>query len=98
MRRDLPLGTQLAMVTHAAGESAALSAPTPGCHAVVLHARSEVELLRCAEAIRAAGWHAQLVHEPDAPWCGQAMALAVPPHAGAREALKHVFKKLQLAR
>jgi hypothetical protein len=86
------------MVTHAAAETAALTAPSPECHAVVLHARDEAELLRVAAAVDAIpGWAANIIREPDEPYLGQAMALAVPP-TFEREQIRHVFRKLQLAK
>lgn len=125
VRRDLPFGTILAMVTHAAGESfyAPLaqpeqptsvggsdagnvqgapsggssetveqsglsrkvggSSPSPrttlGPIAVVLGARNEKKLERLRVKLMDAGIPFVSIHEPDAPWNGQLMALGLVP-------------------
>lgn len=66
---DLSLGTQLAQVTHAAGESSPGNIPKD-THAVVLHARDEADLL-CLEAeLGVHGYSFCAIREPDAPFMG----------------------------
>lgn len=123
VRRDLPFGTILAMVTHAAGESfyAPLAQPEhstsversdagnvqgapsggssvkehsqegsvvqvhpPGPIAVVLGARNERKLERLRVKLMDAGIPFVSIHEPDAPWNGQLMAIGLVPTTDLR--------------
>ncbi len=71
-------------------------APGPGTFAAVLAAKSEAELLRVHAALESAGFATTLICEPDEPWCGQAMAIGLPPQP--REPLRPILKKLQTAK
>lgn len=95
VRGDMPLGDQLAQTTHAAGESAAGREVPHDTHAVVLAARGEQELLAVHAELEAAGiWHT-LVREPDAPYCGAATAIGIPPQE--RAPLRRLLRKLKTA-
>lgn len=82
VRADLPAPTALAMTVHAAGETG--PAP-PHTIAVVLQVPNENDLLALAHQLG----DAHLIREPDPPWNGATMALALRPGARRRE-LKHL--------
>ena len=65
-------------MTHAAGESSPGSLPH-NTHAVVLHARDEVELLDLEAKLTAHGICLSAIREPDEPWNGQLMAIGLEP-------------------
>ena len=93
----MPLGAQLAQVTHAAGESARLAPDLPpDTHAVVLHARDEVELLKLEARRARAGIPARSIREPDAPYNNQLMAIGISPMD--RNRLRKLLSSLPLAR
>lgn len=96
LRKDLPLGMQIAQTIHAAGESAAGIALPSNTHAVALHVRSELELRAVAARLAAAGVRHSLIVEADAPYEGQAMAFGVHPHAG--EEARRLLGSLPLAK
>ena len=64
------------MICHAAGET---GPATTGTHAVILAIPNEQSLLQLAERLSLKGLDFHLIHEPDAPWNGQAMALGLRP-------------------
>jgi hypothetical protein len=78
VRRDLPLGLLAAQVVHAAGESSPGEVPH-STHAVVLAVDGEPQLRAVASRLSGAGIAHTLIEEPDAPWCGAAMAIGIAP-------------------
>jgi hypothetical protein len=96
VRQDVPLGVQLAQVTHAAGES------SPGCtlpkntHAVVLHATEE-QLLALEIRLHAAGLDFSAIREPDAPFNGAITAIGLAPQPRT-QALKRLMSGFKLAK
>jgi len=94
VRDDLPRGVLAAQVVHAAGESARLVAALPaGTHAVVLAASGE-GLGALELALAAAGVAHAAVREPDAPYCGQLLAIGIAP--APRAALRRYVGRLPL--
>lgn len=89
---DIPIGSQVAQVVHAAGESA-FPRPVPGAIAVALHARDELHLLQIADRLQAAGIPHHLVIEDD----GQHMAIGVNPTTD-RAAVRKVLSSLPLVK
>lgn len=84
VRRDLPLGVLAAMITHAAGESAAMYdrtcvSPFKGCRAVVLEVKTEADLLDVHERLINDCTDHRLVCEDSGPYAGQAMAIGLEP-------------------
>lgn len=84
VRRDLPLGTMAAMVTHAAGESGALyqdpyDGRFRGATAVVLEAEDRDDLLDAADYLDTQGVQYVVVLESSPPYDGQAMAIGIVP-------------------
>jgi len=102
VRDDLPLGVLAAQLVHAAGES---FSPCVSCssdqhlrrgtYVVVLAVHDENQLLLQCARLRAAGLEPHLIREPDAPYNGQAMALAVPPTQD-RATVRRVLANLPL--
>lgn len=86
IRRDLPVGVAGAMLVHAAGETGPAA---PHTIAVVLEVADEPELLELYDLLVAIDAQPHLIREPDAPWNGAAMALALRPGARRRE-LRHL--------
>lgn len=83
VRRDLPLGVLGAMLIHAAGES------SPGdlgeaTFAIALAVADEAALIRLFLRLSAQGVEITPVHEPDAPYNGQLMAIGVRPMLRSR--------------
>jgi hypothetical protein len=78
VRTDLPVGIIAAQVVHAAGESSPGQLPD-GTFAVVLAAPSEGSLSDIACRLTVAGVPHVQVREPDAPYCGQLMAVGLEP-------------------
>jgi hypothetical protein len=70
------------MIVHAAGETGPAPQHTT---AVLLQVADEAELLELYEFLTTEGFEPHLVREPDPPWLGQAMALALRPGARRRE-------------
>lgn len=95
VRKDVPVGVQLAQTIHAAGESSPGQLP-PDTFAVALHARDEDHLRRIAERLRQRAFPHHPIFEPDPPWNGQLMSIGVPPMD--RALLKKVLSSLPLAR
>jgi hypothetical protein len=96
VRRDLPLGVQLAQVVHAAGESTQGVELPENTHAVALHARSQDELLAMEGKLRAAGIPHRSIREVDAPYEGQLLAIGIHPFAG--QEVRRLLSSLPLAR
>lgn len=96
VRSDVPFGTQLAQLVHAAGESVRAPVP-PTTHAVVLHAESEADLLRLEQTLKDSGFSFVAIREPDAPWLGQLMAIGVEPQIRSKQ-LKKLMSGFKLAR
>lgn len=68
VRRDIPIGNQLAQVGHACQEAGALfRPPVPAGRMVVLSVKDEESLLRAALRIDAAGVRIHVFEEPDFP-------------------------------
>lgn len=93
VRDDLPLGVLTAMVVHAAGITGGEG--TLLAHAVVLSVPDEATLLEFAQSYMRIDTPMHLVREPDAPWCGAAMAIGIPPTV-APESHVHITRNLPL--
>lgn len=94
VRDDLPLGPLAAQTTHAAGESAAMAHPPHGTHAIVLACpASDLEAiamrLACADIAHV------VIHEPDAPYLGEATAIGIAPRLRT-PALLRIVGRLKL--
>lgn len=96
MREDIPLGHQLAQVTHAAGESAKLGELPPGTHAVVLHAHPE-DFVDFKYVLAREGIEFVLIQEPDEPYCGEIMAIGIKPQPRSKK-LKKLMQHFKLAK
>lgn len=98
VRRDLPLGDQLAQSCHAAGESADPK-PEPGCTMVVLHAADEQHLKIVAQRLDKSGLRYHCVTEcpDDEDYPSQLMAIGLAPTTD-RKAIKKVLSSLPLAK
>lgn len=81
VRADLPVGFAAAQICHAAGESVA-GPVAEGTNAVILAVAGELALLALAAKLTAVGEPHVVIREPDAPWCGAATAIGLPPRAG----------------
>jgi hypothetical protein len=84
IRKDLPLGVLAAMITHAAGESGCLyhhpyDGRFRGATAVVLEAKSQLELRNITEHLRLLEIPKVEVYESSGPYAGQFMAIGVVP-------------------
>jgi hypothetical protein len=80
VRRDLPLGVQVAQTIHAAGESIRGPLP-PQTRAVALAADDEAALWSLEERLIALDIAHVAIREIDAPYCGALMAIGVVPAA-----------------
>ncbi len=108
VRRDLPLGTIAAQVTHAAGESFAwgvsivktlepqVLVEAGPVTAVVLEARNRQHLVAIKHRLKKAKVPFLSINEPDAPYNGQLMALGIIP--GFKDDLKPHFLSMKLLR
>ena len=94
VRLDLPRGLQAAQIVHAAGESA--HGVTDTTHAVVLTVPHEQALEAVHKRLVSAGIPHAAIREPDAPWCGQLMALGIEP--ARKEVVRRVTSSLPLLR
>lgn len=74
----LPLGVTGAQLVHAAGESSPGGIPD-GTYAVVLAAKSEMQLLALEQRLLAKNIPHAAIREPDAPWFGRLMAIGIAP-------------------
>ena len=87
------MGFAAAQAVHAASES--IAGPVPSnTNVVVVAVPGEATLLAVAAQLAAAGLEHTVVHEPDAPWCGQATAIGLPP--GDRDRARPVLRHLPL--
>lgn len=97
VRRDLPLGTMLAMVAHAAGESYGAFVQKHGSldepvTVVVLGVRNEERLRGVARRLQRDQVRHAIFEESDEPFGGQLMALASWPWV--RKEIAGSFEKL----
>jgi len=67
-----------AMIIHAAGESSDGNLPD-GTYAIALAAQSEIQLLAIEKKLISNNIPHVAIREPDAPWCGQLMAIGIAP-------------------
>lgn len=103
IRRDLPFGTTLAQVAHAAADSTELwvnmkdwmfGIPKHDPTIVaILGVRDVMRLRKLEYRLRAKNVPHVAIRESDAPWNGQLMAIGVCP--GDRELLSPLFVKYQ---
>lgn len=93
MRRDIPFGAQAAQLIHAAGESSPGNLPKT-TYAIALTCRDEAELHELAIKLDAAGVTFKLIHEPDAPFLGQLMAIGIVPDRKSK--LRRLLSNLPL--
>ena len=93
VRSDLPLGDAMAQLAHAAGHTG--GPRTVGASVVVLGVPNEQGLLELADKLAGAGMNPIVVREPDAPWCGAAMALGIEPLVRNRRT-RRLFGELAL--
>lgn len=98
VRRDLPVGTQMANVAHAAGESAD-PRPLPGTTAVVLHVADAQHLQLVTQRLDKVGLRYHCVYESndDANYPGQLMSIGLAPVTD-RDAVRKVLSSLPLAK
>ena len=98
VRADLPIGSQVANILHAGGESAS-PRPTPGCIAVALHARDEAHLKEIAQRLFDAGieHHCVFESDDDVKYPGQMMAIGLYPTRD-RDKVRKVLSSLPLVR
>jgi len=92
VRKDLPFGSQVAQVAHAAGESA-IPKPEPGCIAVALHAENGDHILELSQKLTAADIPHHVVIEDD----GRLMAIGLRPTVH-RERVRKVLSSLPLVK
>jgi peptidyl-tRNA hydrolase len=92
----MSLGVIAAQLTHAAGFSACGVSLPEDTHAVVLQVPDEAALLAVHEDLLRADVRHSLIREPDAPFCGAATAIGVPPQL--RDKLRPLLGKLALLR
>jgi hypothetical protein len=83
VRADLPRGVQAAQIIHAAGHSAPVSLPD-STYAIALSIRDEADLRALSERLEKAQVPFRAIHEPDAPYHGQLMALGLEPNYKSR--------------
>ena len=98
VRKDLPLGDQLAQSVHAAGESSDPK-PEPGTTAVVLHALDEQHLLIIRDRLIRSGLKHHCVTEcpDDEDYPSQLMSIGLAPTTD-RAAVRKVLSSLPLAK
>lgn len=98
VRRDLPVGAQLAQACHAAGESPG-PRPAPGTTVVVLHAADEHHLRLIQDRLLKAGLAFGTVIEcdDDEDYPGQLMSIGLAPVTD-RSAVRKVLSSLPLAK
>ena len=100
VRRDLPVGVMAAMVTHAAGESAARYVANYNndtyfhAIAVVLEAKDDTDLCKIGEYLYSAGLDYVHIIESGGPYDGQLMAYGLIPNT--REHFGELLKPFQL--
>lgn len=98
VRRDLPVGVVAAMVTHAAGESAALYEKMlgefDGAYAVVLAVKTELRLEKAKALLDTHDIAYTEVRESSAPYNGALMALGLMPIE--RDEVEEILNDFQL--
>lgn len=92
VRADLPLGTLVAQVIHAAGESV-VSPVAPNTHAVALAADDETHLASIERRLIELGLDHRAIREPDRD--NELMAIGIPPLVD-RTLIRPVTKQLRL--
>ena len=98
VRKDLPIYVQMVNVGHACGE-AIVTAPISKRTVIrLLHVANEAELLSYRDRLVEKGFNIAVVHEPDEPYNGQAMALATEPLTERTSAISKVVFHLSPAR
>ena len=96
--KDLPIYVQMVNVGHACGE-AIVTAPISKRTVIrLLHVANEAELLSYRDRLVEKGFNIAVVHEPDEPYNGQAMALATEPLTERTSAISKVVFHLSPAR
>ncbi len=93
VRADLPHGSQVAQVAHAASEASGY----PPTIVVALAVPDETTLRRVAEALGEASLTHKLVIEDAGPFAGQAMAIGIHPTTD-RAAIRKVTSALPLVK
>lgn len=94
VREDLPIGAQFAQAIHAAGESS--DGPLPsGTYAYALGCRNEDHLIEIQRRLWDAEIPCTVIHEPDAPYNGEAMAIGIWPTTN-RDQVRRVTSDLPL--
>jgi peptidyl-tRNA hydrolase len=66
----------------------------PHTYAIALHAKDEKELQELSFKLFKAGIRHKRIHESDAPWTGQLMAIGIPPQPRSR--LKKILSSCKL--
>ena len=94
VRDDLPIGHLAAQTIHAAGESAALTAPPQGTHAIALQAAPDA-LKDISIALAMADIRHVTIREPDFPYCNAITALGIAPQPRSK-ALSKIVGELRL--
>lgn len=94
MRRDLPIGVQVAQIVHAAGESSPGNLQ-PGTYAVALTATA-AELSELERRLVAAGVAHCAVRESDPPYSGELVAVGAAPAPKAQ--IRRWFSSFPLLR
>lgn len=92
VRADLPHGSQVAQIIHAAGESTPTRVPE-NTVAVALHARNQTHLLEIRETLQKAGISHVLISECD----GEPMSIGIEPTRD-RSSIRKVTSSLPLVR
>lgn len=95
VRKDLPANTQMVHVGHACGESIRVAPISKRTIIRLLHVTDEAELKQYHAKLVEKGFHVALVDEPDAPYLGQAMALATEPSPERTSALSKMLWHLK---
>ena len=93
VRADLPHGTQVAQVAHAASEASG----HPPTIVVALTVPDEAALLRLTETLDRASLRRTLIVEDAGPFAGQAMAIGLHPTED-RSAIRRVTSALPLVK
>lgn len=96
VRKDIPIGAQLAQTVHAAGESALFKVP-PDTHAIVLAAKSEEQLREIESKLLENSIPHRSIIEIDPPYENQLMAIGLIP-SRKTSSIKKVLSQLPLVR
>src|SRR5689334_21599680 len=95
VRKDLPVYVQMVNVGHACGEAIVTAPISKRTIIRLLHVAGEEELLQFRDKLVAKGFQVAIVHEPDAPYNGQAMSLATEPLTERTSAISKVVFHLK---